>query len=379
MANGARNVLLVKEWFDRSSRLRKERAADRLLQADFAGALPPAVSRAAPFLHPGAWNLVHGDTGRPGERVPVALVREGVDVPEDLDGRAFSRQGTAKKLDFVWTPVEVPHVPPLAGDFRADVWLLRKDNKWLLFDLERSEVLRWPEHNYTEEYVRLRRAFERHVPSVRFRVEEQGAWLREPIVGGVELRDLAPTGRTAVRRQLLRGLAELVEHAQQTAPVVADEQPLEVALGRSPIEEARRRNREAVGLLGFRSSTHVPVHGDLQRSNVRVDSGGAVTVIDFGELRLGPFYSDPIFIAQQDLDVWASGGFDAELAAVWEAAGLSPVRWDRDKVRLMLLADTVVRSDRELFAARGLLAPVRRATRAERVRRAWNAQVSALP
>ncbi len=344
-----------------SSTLRSLRE-DRRFAAGFSRPDAPAFRRVDGLLRPGTWHVAHRKISTLGRRDPVALVRDGADVPLHIDGSAFTNSGHVADPDLTWRALEVGPSASQDPDFQADVWLLRWGNRWLLFDLERGEVGRWADEPYSDDYVDLRRAFERHVRSVTFRKAGDGDWLMETTVAGTNMFELAPEDQTGVRRELLRSFAGLVRHEQRPAPDDAPTRSME-ALERSPISGIRSRVDDIVSTFGL-DVPHVPSHGDCSGSNVIVDEVGSPTLIDFGNLGLRPFWWDAVIVAGQDRRVWASGGFDRELADIWEAAGMAPVAWTPDRVRLQRRIgrriSAALNADRRIAETRGPLRGPRR-------------------
>ena len=243
---------------------------------------------------------------------------------------------------------------------------------WLLFDLARDEVLRWAATPFTEEYVALRRDFSRHVPSVRFALEPSGFAIREPIVAGTMLRELPEERKFAVCRRLLHHLGELavaqrgLRSDDPVGPSLSD------VFSRSPIADARRWVRPLTGIFGSGSPLTLPVHGDLGKNNVMIAEDHEPAAIDFGEIHRGPYWSDAIRIARVVEHRWAAGELDDVLGTLWEAAGVTPVRWDGERTRLAQIGRVAEAADRELRRTRPPFVALKRRIREAQIRDDWS-------
>jgi hypothetical protein len=303
-----------------------------------------SLRQAEGLLRSGRWSIASQQTRWLKRSIPIALVRDSAVLPPHMGGHAFAAKDAASRAEsdrLKWRSLDVANPEESSEDFAADVWLLRHTKKWLLFDLSRSEVLRWHSVPYGAEYVRLRRTYERHVSSVPFRTTPSPMRIIEPMVRGTMLKDLRPEARTATLRTLLLELAELVRHEGQRR--VTDPAPiaLEEMLRLSPIEEARVRHAEVVELI--EGVPQVPVHSEQTGTNILVDERGAAVRIDFDEIHEGPFWRDPIRLVATDLDGWISGIFDNELAAIWRAADEKPEAWDHETINRYLRIDALER------------------------------------
>ena len=359
-----------------TARMVQDRAAGRRPVPAGRNGLPQGLIDVEPFLRPGDWSLVYRRSRVLRSSISLALVRSGATVPDHIDGPAFTASGSTdershlyRALTFDWTVHD--------SMFQADVLLFRHSGKRLLFDLERSEVLRWVAEPITEEYEALRRTFSRYVPSVPFEVDPSRRSLREPLIAGQMLHELPPDRMEHPCRALLRGLADLIE-SEARSGIDAATRPLPDAAERSPIREARQRAEDLAEMFGEDAPITIPVHGELAGSNVLVVDGEPVA-IDFGPTERGPFFLDALRVARHLPQLWMDGAFDEELGAVWEAAGLRPVRWDRENVRLGMLAFAVGRADRRIRNTRPPLEPVKRRVKAADMRVQWCHQVSRLP
>ena len=288
--------------------------------------------KAEGLLKPGTWRV--GAPRNPTRRTVEAIaVRKGAEVPDHIFASAFQNSGAASAADLIWNEVEVTESAARMTDFQADVWLPRHSSKWLLFDLERSEVMRWASSPYSVEYLELRKAFERHVVSVSFKVMPSDGVLIESLPSGRALSEFNKAMQTAIARQLLRGLAALIRETGVAQITERDSDSLAAIVERSPLVAVRECASDLLEMFGH-DTPLVPTHDDLAPNNVIVEEDGVATVIDFGRLHLGPFWLDPLTIAAQNLEVWSAGGFDEELGAIWEAAGWERVSWNRSNVGL---------------------------------------------
>ena len=335
-----------------------------------------ALTDIEPLLRPGDWQVVYRRTSGLHRSAPLALVRSGAAIPDHIDGPAFTARGVTTDYANLYRPLTIDWTVH-NSDFQADVLLFRHSGKRLFFDLERSEVIRCVTEPITAEYEALRRAFSRHVPSVPFDVSPSRRSLTEPLIVGEMLHDLPADRKEHCVRALLRGLTELID-SEARSDSDAGAVPLHQAAERSPIGEARQRPKELVGMFGEHPPVTVPVHGELNGSNVLIVDGAPVA-IDFGPLHRGTFFGDVLPLVSNRAQSWVDGGFDEELGVIWEAAGLRPVRWNDENVRLAMLALAVERADRRMRNTRPPLAPLKRHVKAANVRVAWRSQVSRLP
>lgn len=367
---------IVDRALSATARMARTRATTRPPAAIGRRGLSQGLIDVEPFLRPGDWSLVYRPTRVLHRPIPLALVRSGAAVPAHIDGPAFIAIGSTDERSHLYRALVIDWTVH-DSMFQADVLLFRHSGKRLLFDLERSEVLRWVAEPITEEYEALRRTFSRHVPSVPFEVNPSRRSLREPLVVGEMLGELPPERMEFHCRALLRGLAELIEN-EARSDIDAASVPIRYAAERSPIDDARSGAEDLAEMFGEDAPVTIPVHGDLAASNVLVDDGAPVA-IDFGPMERGPFFSDVLGVADHLPDLWVDGGFDEELGTVWEAAGLRPVRWNRENVRLAMLARAVERADRRIRNTRPPLEPVKRRVKAADMRVQWRDQVLRLP
>ena len=328
-----------------------------------------------PLLRPGDWSLVYPGAEVRIRSIPVAMVRSGAAIPVHIDGPAFTAKGSTTERAQVHRPATIGRTVH-DSDFQADVVLFRHSGKRLFFDLERSEVLRCVKEPITSEYETLRRAFSRHVPSVPFEVSPSRRSLTEPLIVGEELGDLPADRKEYFTRALLRGLAELIDR-EARRDSDAEAVPLHQMAERSPIGEGRQRSKDLVGMFGG-SPVTVPVHGELSGSNVLIVDDAPVA-IDFGPLHRGVFFHDALLLATTLPQLLVDGGLDEELGGIWEAAGLLPVHWNSENVRLLMLASAVVSADRRIRNTRPPIAPLKRRVKAAKERVAWRNRVSSLP
>lgn len=332
-----------------------------------------------PLLRPGDWSLVYPGAEVRLRSIPVAMVRSGAAIPVHIDGPAFTANGSTTERAQVHRPATIGRTVH-DSDFQADVVLFRHSGKRLFFDLERSEVLRCVKEPITSEYETLRRAFSRHVPSVPFEVSPSRRSLTEPLIVGEELGDLPADRKEYFTRALLRGLAELIDR-EARRDSDAEAVPLHQMAERSPIGEGRQRSKDLVGMFEGMfggSPVTVPVHGELSGSNVLIVDDAPVA-IDFGPLHRGVFFHDALSLATTLPQLWLDGGLDEELGGIWEAAGLRPVHWNSENVRLLMLALAVERADRRMRNTRPPVAPLKRRVKAAQERVAWRNRVSSLP
>lgn len=328
-----------------------------------------------PLLRPGDWSLVYPGAEVRLRSIPVAMVRSGAAIPVHIDGPAFTARGSTTERAQVHRPATIGWTVH-DSDFQADVVLFRHSGKRLFFDLERSEVLRCVKEPFTSEYETLRRAFSRHVPSVPFEVSPSRRSLTEPLIVGEELGDLPADRKEYFTRALLRGLAELIDR-EARRDSDAEAVPLHQMAERSPIGEGRQRSKDLVGMFGGLTVT-VPVWGESVGSNVLIVDDAPVA-IDFDRLHRGVFFHDALSLATTLPQLWVDGGLDEELGGIWEAAGLRPVHWNSENVRLPMLASAVVSADRHIRNTRPPVAPLKRRVKAAYERVEWRKKVSSLP
>lgn len=328
-----------------------------------------------PLLRPGDWSLVYPGAEVRLRSIPVAMVRSGAAIPVHIDGPAFTAVNSTTERAQAHRPATIGWTVH-DSDFQADVVLIRHSGKRLFFDLERSEVLRCVKEPITSEYETLRRAFSRHVPSVPFGVSPSRRSLTEPLIVGEELGDLPADRKEYFTRALLRSLAELIDR-EARRDSDAEAVPLHQMAERSPIGEGRQRSKDLVGMLGG-SPVTVPVHGELGGSNVLIVDDAPVA-IDFDSLHRGVFFHDALLLATTLPQLLVDGGLDEELGGIWEAAGLRPVHWNDENVRLAMLALAVERADRRMRNTRPPIVRLKRRVKAAQERVAWRNRVSSLP
>ena len=328
----------------------RKRPKDDSIGLDLEGGVGGSTfAKSVGLMRPGTWHLLVAGTRSLRTKRPVAAVREGVEVPAHV-ARAFTQRGTVLGQKLLLQAFEVFPTASQRTRFQADAWVPRHSSKWVFFDFERLEVLRWASEPYSMEYWDLRLAFERHVRSCPFSAGPSDDMLIEAFVNGRPLSDLEPAAGAAVRSKLLYDFSELVRHERRppSAEAVSTE-PLAAILERSPLRQVRDHATEILEMFDH-GLPRVPTHGDLNESNVIVSDDGIPTVIDFGQLSFREFWRDPLEIAAQDTKTWAAGGLDDELGAVWEAAGLEPVAWDPIRVSHAKRYWFALKADRKLVA-----------------------------
>jgi len=317
-------------------------------------------------LRSGTWGLFCGD--RKSIRFGVLLLRDGAQVPAHFESIscAYRRYGT----------FEVQQRE--SERFLSDAVILRHSQKSVLLDFHRGEVLRSSRVPFTDEYEVLRTAFSQHVRSIGFSISSDRMELRETIALGAAIGETPMEHRVDVLREMLR---ELQAHIASEVAIGRGEVASSMrrgALMQAPFLEAQALSDQVDATLGTEALPLVAVHGDLIGTNVIVEPGGRHLVIDFGEVHLGPFWRDPLIVANQAPATWMAGGFDAELAEIWSAAGHRPIRWTPEAARLALLADASLRAFPRVQVPEGALQRIRVLGVAERLRRGWNDEASAL-
>lgn len=267
--------------------------------------LPQGLIDVEPLLRPGDWSIAHRRTKVLHRAIPLALVRSGAAVPDHIDGPAFTAYESTDERSHLFRAVTIDWTVH-DSMFQADVLLFRHSGKRLLFDLERSEVLRLVAEPITTEYEALRRTFARYVPSVLFEVRSSRRTLREPLIAGEMLHGLPPDRMEHHCRALLWALSELIAN-EARSETDAGILPMPNAAEQSPIAEAHQRAGDLAEIFGDDAPVTVPVHGELFGSNVLVIDGAPVA-IDFGPLRCDAFFIEVLRVADHLPQLWMNGG-----------------------------------------------------------------------
>jgi hypothetical protein len=369
---------------DAAYRLRgalQARRRDAQIRAQFTGTKPWAIKAADGLLRPGKWRIAYVNLPiRIGaSATPVALIHGDADLDANGGHESFVRSTLLKRSTIAWQSLTVNSHPIESGEFGADVWLIRGDSTWVLLDTVTRQALRWSKRIYSPAYQHFRRSFEQHVPSASFFLDaDDPTKLFESYEDGRILRDLAQDDQSRVAASVLHGLAELVAstHARRPHNHRTVYPSMSHLLETSPIPEARTRRREIVRLLGERR-LRVPSHGDLSDVNIIVTNSGP-RVIDFDRLSERDFWFDATLLLSSRFHRtgWASGEFNLEVAAIWEAAGVAAVDWSPREVHLMLLAVSAVRAEQHRAETTGPLRAVRRRLREAYAASEWNRAVN---
>jgi hypothetical protein len=332
------------------------------------------VMRANGRLQSGTWQAAYRQLE--GRRLirPLAFIHDDADLNASGGHEAFIRSGLSDWSNITWQPLEWNLSPIERGSFAADVWIIRGAKKWLLFDTKTRQVLRWSNRIYSATYCDLRKTFEQHVPSASFRVGiSDPTELYESFEHGQTVRDLSDRDQIRIVRRVLRGLASLIESTRTQDPrrKATAHTPIGDLLAKSAIPEARARRQEIMQLVGEQEIL-VPSHGDLHDLNIVVTDNGPL-VIDFDELADRGFWFDAILLLKKRLRLpqWINGEFDDELAAIWAAAEVHPVKWNPSSVHLMRLASAAVRAEQHVARNLGSVSFLRRRLRETRATSLW--------
>lgn len=245
---------------------------------------------------------------------------------------------------------------------------MRHGGRHLLVDLDKSKLLRISAEPIRDDQLALRSVFERHVASVAWQLGPNRNSLVEDFCLGTTLSSLPREEQIKHARTILCSLAELVDSKQPQNLCVEHHEVFE----KSIIWGVRDHASQIAALLGADCAASVPVHGDLGLHNVLVNAEGLPVVIDLDALRRGLFWEDAVRVATDCRQAWEAGELDLEMGRIWEAAGLSPVKWDPANVRLARLGAFAVDADKRLREAGAPRKSVSRKVAELKVRTRWS-------
>lgn len=339
--------------------------ADRVLNAKdsavdlwmWRGERPRVLQQVSGLLRPGVWRTARL-ARRIGADKPLVSLHEDVVLSEAMQATLFARGGYRSYHDLRWTAMTVADCADAdnAPDgFRADVWALRHSGKHLLFDLSSSRVMRWRTDPFTGDYVGLRRAFERHVPSAAFDIGADQHLIIEEYCAGSNLLQVDSGVADDVVGRIFDGLASLVRH-ELIETTTTDR--LRSAIATARISEAVERQDEILALLGDAGA--VPSTGDLHPTHVLMDQSGTFRVIDFDFLDIQPCWYDAWLLAKDLPHLWWTGALDDHVDRIFLEAGLAPISARADWRRLMSLAGWSILHARQDRWISGPLAALRR-------------------
>ncbi len=179
----------------------------------------------------------------------------------------------------------------IRGDSAASLVMPRPGDMMLLFDFEGSKVLRVHEQGFSHEYERVRRAFSAYVPSAGFEVLPGRQALRERLVAGPLLSDVAPEVRTQAAIEILARLPALSENHSLGACRGELDAVLERAEPMSDKGVTYGRISQWLGRAEL-----VPTHSDLKPDNIILSEDGPVC-IDFGGVCIRSAWYDGVKLA----------------------------------------------------------------------------------
>lgn len=213
------------------------------------------------------------------------------------------------------------------GDNRAEV---------IAFEESAGRVFRLGQPgSYNDEYVAVRRLYERYLPAPRFSVQNDGSVLVEEWCEGSVLKSMDGSLRAEVALDVLKRYAELVanEHRHDDGtpwgaiPRLLGEVALPASL-RDLLADPRAQCLLGSGLL-------VPSHGgSVGPRDIIVDGscGSKYRIVDFDKAGWRPVWFDPIHTASSTVRLAGGVGeqahhsMGAALDQVWLAAGLLGAR-----------------------------------------------------
>lgn len=329
--------------------IRRRRRADR-----------DAVRGVADQLRPGLW-VATGPAAwrRAGTPVPAHFDRtKGFETRTPRTPRAAARAGVGRVARAVLLPAWFWNGRGRAAGF--PIAFVAHEGHLLLLDPQTGRIeRRYGTASVPEAYESLRRRFERHVASPAFRVGDDGRSLAEQFVEGEHLLDLPAPDQDAVVRDLLRGYAELTRHERESDSTDRVVPAVELALAADVPRDLRDLLREVDLRSAARGWPLVPSATDPHVKNVIAVDRRTFVPIDLANLRLDPFFSYPVGVVAQArphvLEGYLGGVLDAELRALFEAAGTSlppTERW-----RELLLALRIVMTARRAATVKGVISP----------------------
>lgn len=318
-------------------------------------------------LQPGDWTVALWHDRALRMWVPVAAVRHGAQIPKHIESAGFSPAGSRTQHQLRSEGLVIENSSQRNG-FGADVWLMRHSGTHLLFNTRKQRVVRVWAKPASDEYADLREAFSRQVASPNFQLGSGRMFVEEELVQGSLFSELSSDRKDEVCRTILLRLVGLSLHESESI----DSGVQQKIFKKSPIFEARARIKELIELFGEDLRFSVPVHGELWRGNIVISQGEQPVACDFDTIYRGLFWVDAVGIANDAIETWCLGGFDDELGLLWETAGLRPVKWNHDRVRLALLARTAVDADRRLRSIGRPWRPMKRFLAGQKARAAWS-------
>lgn len=247
-----------------------------------------------------------------------------------VPGHASSTKGTSstkvKGHALAWI-ADLRHAFIVAGSSGAAVAAVAAhDGGTVLFDVaDRRVIRRYGDGPVTEEYVRLRTVFTAFTGAPAFVVGDDGAFLVEELIVGDHLLHVPTDARVTTIRRLIEDFARLTAHAGADGVGLTERlEPVLSSLDGAPAAKARWVSADLRG-LGERM-TWIPSAYEATAKNLIVGRGDRPVPIDLGDLQVQPFFAYPIGVLVDAggavLDAYRAGAFDAQLAALWAAAGL---------------------------------------------------------
>ena len=315
----------------------------------------PTAPRLSTLLREGAWRVAWVVREKDGRQAPLFAHHESALLPServlDVLLNGMHRTGDAGGIEWRWVDVSgSAETSGTTAPIRADLWA-RRDNQFLFFDVPAGYLYRWFYKPLRPDYAQLRNDYAAYVSSPGF-VVIGASQVVEALATGVHVDELEESERVPAVRGLLRSMAELVE-AKAFINATRDLSRLERALRSSPLAEARERREEILDVFGREGRVPLVVSiGDMKPRNVVID-GSSGSVIDFEWLDLRPFWHDAFDLARRSCPrTFVNGGFDHELHAVFDAAGVAPEGGVKAWVRLSVLAFTALKGAKRATRSR---------------------------
>jgi hypothetical protein len=278
------------------------------------------------WLAPGLWSLrTIGSAHRiPKSKTPaIASDRWMAGIKGSAVKRAAVRTGVAcAPPPMVWL-----HGSAGGGDGAATELLMTKAGGLLLFEVDASRVIHLPHAPFTADYQHRRELLAVHLPVPAFRLTANRAVLTEKLATGTPLVDCPADVRERVSRQLMERATAMARdtRAGNSIQVVNDAlDALDAATDVAPAIRSHIGAQRDALTLAAQSWPLVASHGDANGLNIIV-SGGDWTLIDFEDCGDLPYFYDalsPVVTDRPLAQLATRGGFDEELTALTQAAGL---------------------------------------------------------
>lgn len=323
--------------------IRAERGARRAARK----ALRREVRAVAGELHPGLWVVAGPQLWlRAGGIPPSEHVRRTKGEPAAASVRARVRKVLSLRDSF-WVGRR--------SRGTAEAAIVAFDGGVVLLDPTNQRVLRTYGHGaVSDQYIRWREAFSRHVSAPAFEVAGGGRLLIEDLVDGVHLLEVEPRARELVVRRLFDDYARLTKHEGEPRDGLLG--TLSDAVQSSEVPEALRGAWVRADLSWLEgSTTWVPSAFEASAKNLMVALPSTPRPIDLGDLQPDPYFTYPIGImiaaGDESLRAYVAGAFDSEIARLVAAAGGAPWHASRESREGLLLARIVYVAMRDARAA----------------------------